>query len=110
MDKVLSLLGLAARGRNLASGEFLTEKAVKTGKAALVIVGTDASDNTKKMFTDMCTYRSVPIYFYATKEELGRALGKDLRASIAITDFGMAANIKKRLEDLNETEVVKWAK
>ena len=110
MDKVLSLLGLAARGRNLASGEFLTEKAVKTGKAALVIVGTDASDNTKKMFTDMCTYRSVPIYFYATKEELGRALGKDLRASVAVTDFGMAANIKKRLEDLNETEVVKWAK
>lgn len=110
MDKVLSLLGLAARGRNLASGEFLTEKAVKTGKAALVIVGTDASDNTKKMFTDMCTYRSVPIYFYATKEELGRALGKDLRASVAVTDFGMAENIKKHLEDLNETEVVKWAK
>lgn len=110
MDKVLSLLGLAARGRNLASGEFLTEKAVKTGKAALVIVGIDASDNTKKMFADMCTYRSVPIYFYATKEELGRALGKDLRASVAVTDFGMAANIKKHLEDLDETEVVKWAK
>lgn len=110
MDKVLSLLGLAARGRNLASGEFLTEKAVKTGKAALVIVGADASDNTKKMFTDMCTYRSVPIYIYATKEELGRALGKELRASVAVTDLGMAANIKKHLEDLNETEVVKWAK
>ena len=49
-DKVLSLLGLAARGRNLVSGEFSTEKAVKEGKAALVIVSTDASDNTKKLF------------------------------------------------------------
>ncbi len=29
MKKVLSLLGLAARGRNLVSGEFSTENAVK---------------------------------------------------------------------------------
>ena len=57
MDKVLSLLGLAARGRNLVSGEFSTEKAVKEGRASLVVVGTDASDNTKKMFTNMCNYR-----------------------------------------------------
>lgn len=110
MDKVLSLLGLAARGKNLVSGEFSTEKAVKAGKAALVIVGTDASDNTKKMFTDMCTYRNIPIYFYATKAEIGRALGKEIRASVAVTESGMAANIIKRLGDLNETEVVKWAK
>ena len=48
MDKVLSLLGLAARGRNLVSGEFSTEKAVKEGRASLVVVGTDASDNTKR--------------------------------------------------------------
>ena len=53
-DKILSLLGLAAKGRNLVSGEFSTEKAVKEGKAALVIVSSDASDNTKKKFTNMC--------------------------------------------------------
>ena len=33
MKKVLSLLGLAARGRNLVSGEFSTENAVKDGSA-----------------------------------------------------------------------------
>ena len=72
MDKVLSLLGLAARGRNLVSGEFSTEKAVKEGRASLVVVGTDASDNTKKMFTNMCNYRDIPIYFYGLKEESNR--------------------------------------
>ncbi|MBP3603227.1 MAG: ribosomal L7Ae/L30e/S12e/Gadd45 family protein [Lachnospiraceae bacterium] len=102
MDKVLSLLGLSARGRNLVSGEFSTEKAVKEGKAALVIIGTDASDNTKKMFTNMCNYRSIPIYFYSTKEEIGRAIGKQMRASVAVTDFGMAANIEKHLDALKE--------
>lgn len=99
MDKVLSLLGLSARGRNLVSGEFATEKAVKEGKAFLVIVGADASDNTKKMFTNMCEYRSIPIYFYASKEELGRAIGKEMRASVAVLNEGMAANIIKHLEN-----------
>ena len=98
-DKILSLLGLAARGRNLVSGEFSTEKAVKEGRAALVIVGEDASDNTRKMFTNMCTFYKTPIFFYASKETLGRAIGKEMRASIAVTNPGMAANIIKHLEE-----------
>lgn len=99
MDKVLSLLGLAARGNNLVSGEFSTEKAVKGGKAALVIVGEDASENTRKMFTNMCEYRNIPIYFYGLKSSLGKAIGKEMRASIAVTDKGMAANIIRHLEE-----------
>ena len=62
-DRVLSLLGLAAKGRNLRSGEFSTEKAVKEGSAAMVIIGNDASDNTKKKFTNMCAFYNTPIYF-----------------------------------------------
>lgn len=99
MNKILSLLGLTARGRNLVSGEFSVEKAVKEGKAALVIIGTDASDNTKKMFTNMCNYRKIPIYFYASKQEIGKAIGKETRASVAVTDSGMAANIIRHLEE-----------
>lgn len=102
MDKVLSLLGLATKGRNLVSGEFSTEKALKEGKAYLVVVATDASDNTKKMFTNMCTYRSVPIYFYSEKEILGKAIGRQMRASVAVTDSKMAANIVKNLEALKQ--------
>ncbi len=98
-DRILSLLGLAARGRNLVSGEFSTEKAVKSGKAELVIVSTEASDNTTKMFTNMCTFYETPIFFYGTKEALGRAIGKEMRASVAVTDSGMADNIIKHLED-----------
>ena len=42
-DKVLSMLGLSAKAGNIASGEFSTEKAVKEGKAHLVIVAGDVS-------------------------------------------------------------------
>lgn len=95
----MSLLGLAARGRNLVSGEFSTEKAVKEGKAKLVIVGGDASENTRKKFTDMCAFYDVPIYFYTTKEALGKSIGKEMRASVAVTDQGLATGIMKRLEE-----------
>lgn len=98
-NKILSLLGLATRSRNLVSGEFMTEKAVKAANAKLVIVSEDASDNTKKMFLNMCTFYKTPIYYYGTKNELGRAMGKEMRASLAVTDTGLADSIRKHLEE-----------
>ncbi len=97
-DRVLSMLGIAAKGRNVVSGEFATEKAVKTGKAYLVIVAEEASDNTKKMFTNMCEFYEVPIAFYGDKDALGHAIGRQMRASLAVTDFGLANGILKLLE------------
>ena len=83
-NKIYSLLGLAMRGRNLVSGEFQTEDAVKKGSAMLVIVAEDASANTKKLFHDKCSYYEVPVYEYGTKEELGWAIGRDLRSSVGV--------------------------
>ena len=96
-DKVLAYLGLATRAGKIQSGEFSTEKSVKAGKAAMVIVAEDASQNTKKKFTNMCEWYKVPIYFIATKEELGHAMGKDMRASLAFTDQGLARAVEKQL-------------
>lgn len=97
-DRVMSLLGIAAKGRNVVSGSFAVEKAVKTGKAFLVIVSTEASDNTKKMFTNMCGFYGVPIRFYGTKEALGHTIGKQMRADVAVTDGGLANSILKLLK------------
>jgi ribosomal protein L7Ae-like RNA K-turn-binding protein len=96
--KLFNLIGIATKSRNIASGEFSTEKAVKEHKAALVIVAEDASDNTKKMFTNMCTYYKVPIYFFGEKDELGHAMGKEFRASLAVFDKGLADAIEKQLK------------
>lgn len=89
-DKVISLLGLAERAGKIASGEFAAEKAVKTGKARLIIVAEDASDNTKKKFSDMCKYYQVPFACYSQKELLGHGIGKEFRASLAVLDGGFA--------------------
>lgn len=97
-NKVLSYIGLATKAGKIASGEFMTEKTVKEGRACLVIVAQDASDNTKKMFTNMCSFYDVPIVFLQEKEELGHAMGKQFRASLAITDQGLSDAIMKQLE------------
>lgn len=100
--KVYNLLGIATKSRNVASGEFASEKAVKEHKAALVIVAEDSSDNTKKMFTNMCTYYNVPIYLFGKKDDLGHAIGKEFRASLAVLDKGLADAIKKLLEAMQD--------
>lgn len=96
-SKVLSMLGLAAKAGKVASGEFSTEKEVKSGNACLVIAAEDASDNTKKMFRNMCKYYEVPMEIFATKEELGHWIGKAYRASICILDEGFAKSIVKKI-------------
>jgi ribosomal protein L7Ae-like RNA K-turn-binding protein len=96
-NKIFSYIGLAAKAGYIASGEFTTEKAVKEGKAKLVIVAEDASNNTKKMFTNMCTYYKVPIYFFGEKTKLGHAIGKEFRASLALYDKGLADMVEKQL-------------
>ena len=100
-NKVLQMLGLAKRAGKVASGEFMTEKSVKEGKAYLVFVAVDASANTKKEFHNMCEFYKVPIYEYGNKEELGHAIGNEMRASLAITDEGFAKTILKHLEATN---------
>ena len=98
-DKVLSLIGLAMKAGRCASGEMMTETETKSGRAKLVIVASDASENTKKKFRDMCEFYKVPIYFYGDKDTLGHAMGQDFRASLAILDNGFADGIQKELKN-----------
>lgn len=98
LNKTLSLVSLATKAGKIVSGEFATEKEVKTGLAELVIVAEDASENTKKKFKNMCEFYEVPIYFYGDKDTLGHAMGKEFRASLAVTDPGFAKGIAKHLD------------
>ncbi len=82
---------------NIASGSFAAEKALKDGKAHIVIVADDVSDNTRERYENMCNARNVPIYFYGTKDDLGHAIGKEFRAVMAVTDKGLADLITKNI-------------
>ena len=102
-NKILSLAGLATKAGKTVSGEFSTEKSVKTGKAYLVIVAGDASENTKKKFRNMCTWYQVPCYFLSDKASLGRCIGKEFRASLALEDENFAKAMIKEMNKQCET-------
>ena len=70
-NKVLSLLGLATRARKSVSGEFSVEKAVKEGKAQLVIVA-GMHRRIQRSSSEICVliieYRFI---FFVVKQRLG---------------------------------------
>lgn len=99
-DKALQMLSLAMRAGKVTSGEFMTETSVKEGSSFLVVVAGDASDNTKKKFTDMCTYYEVPIRIYSDKDSLGHFIGKEFRASLSVNDEGLATEIMKKISEV----------
>lgn len=96
-DRVLSMLGIAAKAGKIVSGEFATEHAVKSATAYLVVIATDASANTEKKFRDMTGFYEVPMVTYGTKETLGGCIGKDYRSSLAVTDEKLAEAVEKKL-------------
>ena len=102
--KVFGVLGLCQRSGKLKSGEFACLEAIRKKTAVVVIVSEDASDNTKKEFSDKCKFYNVPIYFFGNMDELGHAIGKDVRTSLAITDAGLAKTLIKNLLSEKSTE------
>lgn len=98
-NKIYSLLGLATRAGKVVSGDDSTLLELKRGKVKLVIVAGDASDNTKKLFKDKSSYRSIPYVYFSTKLQLGLAIGKAPRAALGVKD----ENFAKTLMELMET-------
>ncbi len=95
------LLSLAAKAGKTVSGETAVLNAVRSGSAYVVIISTDASDNTKKKFSDKCSYYEVPRYIFGTKEGIAHAIGKEFRSTVAVTDPGLGAQIQKKLEEMS---------
>ena len=101
-EKILRLLGLMRRANALQTGENNTGEAVRAGKAKLLLLSSDASDNARKRAESFAGGRScllLPIPF--TKEELGGALGYGPCAMAAVTDLGFANALIKRLQELD---------
>lgn len=96
-DSVLRMIGLAAKAGKVVSGEFMTENAVKSKEAYLVIIAQDVSNNTRKKFGNMCSYYKVEMCEYADKDALGHAIGKEFRASLAVIDKGLAQAVLKKM-------------
>ena len=98
-EKAFRYLGLAAKAGRVASGEFQTENAVRKGRAKVVLIAADASENTKKKFQNMCSFYKIPVFIITDKETLGHRIGREMRTSAAITDENLAAAFIKTMRE-----------
>ena len=101
-ERVLRLLGLAARaGRVIAGIELLcTAMKKKTAAPLLIIEASDSSENSHKRINDRAAYYGVPIYRLASDgEALGLAVGKREKrlAAIGVTEPHLAKALEEAL-------------
>ena len=105
MDKVLSLLGLAKKAGRLEAGEEPVGAAARARDARVILLASDAADNTVRRaghFAEAgaCLCAKIP----ATKDDLGRAVGRTSCAMLAITDIGFAEAAAKKLAAIDEAQ------
>lgn len=100
-EKFFRMLGLAARMRAIAFGEGAAKDGIKSKKAKLVVVASDASDNTKKKFFNSCEFYEVDIIEHGDKLTLGKVTGREFAAVLGITNQDIASELKK-CADLKE--------
>ncbi len=104
MDSITSLLGLALRAGRLAVGEEPVGSASRSHKAYLLLLASDAADNTIRRahhFAQSGT-NTICLTVPMTKEALGGALGRASCAMLAVTDVGFAAALADKLASVDE--------
>ncbi|MGN0152222.1 MAG: L7Ae/L30e/S12e/Gadd45 family ribosomal protein [Wujia sp.] len=98
-NKALSMLSIAAKAGRVVSGGFMTERSIQEGSACLVLIATDASDNTQKKFINKCTYYNVPYRIVSDANTLGRLIGRQNRTTVTVTDSGLAQQILNKINN-----------
>ncbi len=102
MDNYISrILGLARKAGYIVFGTTLVRDAGRGKKKPyLVLLASDASENSYKRIHDSCVFYKTPLALTdITAEELGKIIGKDSDVvCVAITDEGMAKAIINKID------------
>ena len=98
MDSIAPFLGLVLRAGRLAVGEEPVGTACRTHKARLLLLASDAADNTIRRALQFSQAGTIPcLTLSLNKEALGACLGRASCAMLAITDAGFAAGLAEKL-------------
>lgn len=97
-------MGLAHRASLVISGEDLVLEAIRSGRAKVVFLASDAGASTSKRIHDKTTFYQVPLLSLFPGEALSHAVGKANRKVMCINDPKMA---KLLLQTANEEKEVK---
>lgn len=99
-DNILGLLGLMRRANALDIGETNSGAAVRAGRAKLLLLAADASDNARRRAeTFVFGRRTILVLLPYTKAELSQCLGINGGSMAAVTDAGFANALMKALAE-----------
>ena len=103
MDKALGYLGLMRKANAAAIGETDTGAAAKSGRAVLICLAADASDNARRRAETFAHARAVPIVRLPyEKQTISDLVGKAGCSMLAVTDLGFAAALAETLSEQDE--------
>lgn len=101
-SNILSLIGLCHKAGKLEIGEEPVGGAARSRQARLVLVASDAAENSRRRAQHFAEAGAAPwLGLPFTKAELGRVLGRTSCAMAAITDAGFAAALATKLAALD---------
>ena len=100
-DKAANYLGLMRKAGRIALGEHDAGAAARAGKACLLLLAQDASDNARKRAEGFAHAAQALLRLPYTKQALSDRLGKTVCAIAAVTDPGLAKAFVSALAQAN---------
>jgi ribosomal protein L7Ae-like RNA K-turn-binding protein len=97
--RVLGLLGLGVRARNVVVGTEQVRMAARKGRLALAVVAPDASPNSLKKLLPLLQALRVRVVQGPGAEALGSVAGRQSSAAIGIIDASLARGVKKIFDE-----------
>lgn len=95
-DKLLGMLGLCRRAGKVSIGADRCSKSIQNGGAKLVILASDASQNTRKSIENSCAYYKTRHIYYSDKITLGKNVGTGECGALSVNDENFAKAILDR--------------
>ena len=94
-DRMLRLIGLGARARNVVVGVEQVRTAARKGNLAFAVVAPDASENSRDKIVPLLKARRVKFVEGPSAAELGAAVGRDHTAAVGVIDPQLARGIRE---------------
>lgn len=104
VEQALTLAGFAARAGQVVTGTERVRAAIREGSAPLVLLAADASPTQMAKLVPLLGARAVPHHSVATRERLGRAVGKPPLSAIALLDPALARRCGELLSGAGSEE------
>lgn len=93
-QKVRGALGLCAKARKLACGDFAVKRSIQTGEAFLVLVDERASEGTQKRIKFLCESCEVPLFVIPESVGAAYSVGRDSCLLFGVLDENLAVLVE----------------